>query len=141
MGDIETIQRLRSAFGADVGADVGEDARRLIEVIEPVLDPEIEVWMAAGPMSDEYHGIDGLRAAWADFLHAFDSLRIEFGEMSEIGEAVLDHVILKGVPRGTTAEIEQPAAAVWRFRDGLLRRVEFHIDRDAARQSAASRVA
>lgn len=140
MSNLATLERLRVAFGGEVGAaDVGEAAEALIAVIEPVADPELECAMVAGAIVTTYRGVEGMREGWSDFLAGFERIRVEFNEMEELGDAILDHVTLIGVPKGTTAEIKEPAASVWWFRDGLLRRIEFHMDRDAARRSARSR--
>ena len=40
------------------------------------------------------------------------------------------------VPKGSSAAVESDAAAVLRFRDGKLARVEFHLDPAAARRAA-----
>ncbi len=55
--------------------------------------------------------------------------------VEEVGENVLTLVNQVGTTRHGV-EVEQPSAAVWKFRDGLLARVEFHLDRERARESA-----
>jgi hypothetical protein len=42
------------------------------------------------------------------------------------------------VTRHDAVEIEQPSAAVWKFRGDELYRVEFHLDRRAAERSASA---
>jgi ketosteroid isomerase-like protein len=42
-----------------------------------------------------------------------------------------------GTTRHGGVEIAQPSAAVWKFRDGRLVRLEFHLDREEAMASAA----
>ncbi len=138
MSDLETFARLRRVFAGEVGAaEVGDAAEALIAAIEPVADPEIECSMVVGAIRNDYSGIEGLRAAWIDLLAGFDRMRVELGEIEEVGDAFVDIVDLIGVPKGTEAEIHTPAGAVWWFREGTLRRIEFHSDRDAARRSAA----
>ncbi len=63
-------------------------------------------------------------------------MRIEIEQVEEIGDNVLTFVIQTGTTRHGV-EVAQPSAAVWKFRDGLLTRVEFHLDREKAMRSAA----
>jgi len=41
-----------------------------------------------------------------------------------------------GVTRHGGVELSQPSASVWKLRDGLIYRVEFHLDRGVALKSA-----
>jgi ketosteroid isomerase-like protein len=80
--------------------------------------------------------LDGFVSAWRDWTSAFESFRIEVDEVFEAGDNVVSMVRQIGAPRGTDAEMETPGAAVWMIRDGRLRRVEFHLDREAALRAA-----
>ena len=83
----------------------------------------------------EFQGREGLLAAWADWLDAFDRVRLEIEEVEEVGENVLTFVTQIGTTRHG-AEVPQPSAAVWKFRDGELVRIEFHLYPKLARASA-----
>lgn len=132
--NLELVRRLRGAFGAEPGsAAAGE---RLVEVIEQIAVPELRSRLAGGAMTTDHVGIEGLRSGWEDFLRPFESVRIEFEEMVEIGDTVVDMVTVIGVPKGTEREIEQPAAAVFEFDRGRLVRVEYHLDRAEALRRA-----
>ena len=63
-------------------------------------------------------------------------MRIEFEELVEVGDAVVDMVVVIGVLRGTEIEVAQPGAAICEFDGGRLVRVEFHLDRDEALRRA-----
>jgi ketosteroid isomerase-like protein len=128
------VERLREAFGGAARRGGGE---RLIDVVEPLAGPELRSRLAGGAMTTDHIGIEGLRAGWEDFLRAFESVRVDFEEIVEVGDAVVDMVTLVGVPKGTELEVEQPAAAIWEFEDDRLVRVEFHLDRDEALRRAA----
>jgi hypothetical protein len=41
-----------------------------------------------------------------------------------------------GVPAGSVAEVESESAAVFRFREGRISRIEFHLSRDDAMRAA-----
>jgi hypothetical protein len=133
--NVELVRRLREAFGAEPGSAAAAD--RLIEVFRPVADPELKARLGGGAITTEYTGIDGLRRGWEDFLRSFESVRIQFEDLVEVGDAVVDMVTVTGVPKGTQLEVEQPAAALFEFDRGRLVRVELHLDRDEALRRAA----
>jgi hypothetical protein len=133
----EIVMGLRDAmFGGAEGGDPGATGEAFAQALAPVAAPDLECLMAGGALSAEYSGIDGLRAGWTDFLSAFEGARIEFEEMVDNGEWVVDMVLMTSRPRGSEATIEQRAAAAFRFGDGLLTRIEFHLDRADALRSA-----
>ena len=57
-------------------------------------------------------------------------MRLEIEEVEEIGDNVVTFVNQVGHHPPRRVELEQPSAAVWKFRGGMLVRVEFHLDRD-----------
>jgi hypothetical protein len=133
----EAVMRLRAAmFGGASGGAPGATGEAFAEALAPIAAPDLECLMAGGALSAEYSGIDGLQTGWSDFLAAFDDARIEFERMVDHGDWVVDMVRMTSHPKGSGATIEQRAAAAFRFTDGLLTRVEFHLDRDAALRAA-----
>jgi ketosteroid isomerase-like protein len=119
--DRQVDQALIAAIGASLGDLVGD---------------ELTGAMTADPsFTAEFEGAAGLEAAWADWLGAFSQIRIEVQDVEEIGENVLTLVNQTGRTRHGV-ELETPSAAVWKFRDGKLLRVEFHLDPERARASA-----
>jgi hypothetical protein len=131
--NLEKVERLRAVFGGAPGAGTGD---RLIEMIEPLADPGIRSRLAGGAMSTDHTGIEALRRGWEDFLRAFERVRIEFDEMVEVGDAVVDMVVVVGVPKGTEMEVAQRGAGIWEFDGDRLVRVEFHLDREEALRRA-----
>ena len=138
MGNAERlIEALATAF-PDGEADVDEEVvERMVAAVAPLAAPEVTGMMSGGggTFEAEYQGLDGLREAWSDWLSTWKRIRFEIEGIEEIGE----HVVTFGRQVGTArhgVDIEQPSAAVWKFADGKLVRVEFHLDRDAARASA-----
>ena len=83
----------------------------------------------------EFEGRAGLESTWSDWLETFTRVTLEMEAIEEIGDNVLTLVSQVGTTRHGV-EVTQPSAAVWKFRDGLLVRVEFHLDRDKAEASA-----
>lgn len=84
-----------------------------------------------GPVAD-YEGVDGVAEAWRDWGTAFTSVRAEAEEVIEGSEAVALFVNQIAVTKHGSVEISQPSAMLWLFRDELVARLEFHLDRDAA---------
>jgi ketosteroid isomerase-like protein len=91
---------------------------------------------ADSSFTTEFEGRDGMLVVWADWLDAFDRVRLEIEDVEESGENVVTFVSQVGTTRHGV-DVAQPSAAVWKFRDGELVRVEFHLDRDKARESAS----
>jgi hypothetical protein len=112
----------------------GPQLERLREIAAP--DLEVEMIGPGGAFRQSFHGIDGFRDAWADWLEPYESYRIE----PEDWRYAEDRIVFIGrqtaVPKGGGAEVESDAAAVLFFDEGLLKRIEFHLDRAAALRSA-----
>jgi ketosteroid isomerase-like protein len=112
---------------------------RIVAAIAGLADDHITGAMHGGAnFTATYEGLDGLREAWRDWLETFARIRFEVEDVEEIGENVVTLARQIGTTRHGGVEIEQPSAAVWKFRDGRLVRIEFHLDRDEALASAGS---
>ena len=136
----ELAQQLRKGFAAEGGFD-GLDSQAMADAFVAAIEPHATEdfnsrMVGVGDLT--WEGLEGLRAGWRDFLEGFEYLRVIPEELREnrAGDCVVDFVRMEGRPRGTGAEIEQPAAAVWRIRDGRITAVEFHIDRREALRAA-----
>ena len=138
---MSNTDRLMAALAPIFGVGELDVDEALIERIGDSLDQisgdEISGEMTAdSSFSTEFHGREGLEATWADWLETFKRVTLQLEEVEEIGESVITFVNQVGTTRHGVA-VEQPSAAVWKFRDGKLFRVEFHLDRDRARASAS----
>ena len=135
-------ERLMTALAPIFGGGELDVDEALIERISDALD-EISIEEIAGEMTadssfrTEFQGRDELASTWADWLETFSRVRLDLEEVEEVGDSVITFVKQVGTTRHGV-DIEQPSAAVWKFRDGKLVRVEFHLDRDKARESAAA---
>jgi ketosteroid isomerase-like protein len=109
---------------------------RLIEAVAPLADPDFTCAMVAFDVEREFAGPEGIRAAWSDWLEAYAELRFRVEGVQDVGDNVVMTATQIGVTRHEAVTIEQPSAAVWKFRDGRIQRVEFHLDREQARRSA-----
>ena len=77
-----------------------------------------------------HYGVDGLRAAWLDWLEPWDSYHARVEDVIDAGNGRVvvltrDHAC----PKGATAEVEFLGAPVWTVRDGKVARIEFYFNR------------
>ena len=138
---IEIALLLRDALSTDNFAGAIRDQSALAEFEESVgrfCHEEFETAMVSGGsgLRNEYRGAEGFVTAWRDWVQPFESFRIVIDEAMEgPSDAVLGLAHQTGVLSGG-GEVSSDAAAVMFFRDGLLARVEFHMDRAEARKAA-----
>jgi hypothetical protein len=124
----------------DAVAAVRDDQLRArIEQLEPLAWPDFDGAMVGSiPAARiEWKGVDGLVAAWADWLQPFEGHRTEIEEMRSAGnDCVVIFLRQIARPKGASADVENMGAAVLCTRGGRLSRIEFHIDRAVAIRAA-----
>lgn len=138
----EMLRELRASFDRE-GAfgkelTVEEVMEGFVSIIEPLATDDFYCVMDGGALTTRYEGIKGMRVGWADFLGAFETLKIEpvnVVEEASDGRSVVEFVLLSGKPKGIDARIEAKGAGVWRLRGDGLEAVEFHMDRERALRS------
>jgi hypothetical protein len=108
----------------------------LLEIASPDL-VTVMVGSAGGGLSGTFAGHDGFIEGWRDFLDTFESFRNDIEEFIEVDP---DTILILSRQRATTAtggvEMDNEAAAIFRFDHGQLREIEFHLDREAAAKAA-----
>jgi ketosteroid isomerase-like protein len=110
---------------------------RWAAAFEPLTTEDFRVVMSgAEGFEGSYEGAGGLREAWRDWLQTFDPVTLEITSVEDVGDNVLTLARQVGISRRGGVEIEQPSAAVWKFRGDRLARLEFHLDREQAMRSA-----
>jgi ketosteroid isomerase-like protein len=139
MADNEAKQALLGALGAFLEGDrnMGE-----MDEILPALQDYLQLFarsdfvcaMVPNPPARvaEYPGVGGLAEAWGDWGETFESVRADADELREGEDAVILFVTQFAVTKHGGVEMTQPSAMLWLFEDGLVRRLEFHLDRRAA---------
>jgi ketosteroid isomerase-like protein len=137
MTNAERVMRAIGPIFAEAAGDVDDGLITRVGVaLEDLTSDELTGEMTAdSSFSTEFEGREGLRDAWAEWLSAFSQVRIEIEEVVEIGANVVTLVNQVGTTRHGV-EISQASAAVWKFRDGLIVRIEFHLDPERALASA-----
>jgi limonene-1,2-epoxide hydrolase len=106
-----------------------EAFRATVEATGGAIDPEIE---SVAPWLGEercYHGIDGFRNMWLDWLEPWATYHVQVEGIVEDGDRVLVLIRDRGRPHDSDAEVELVAGSVWTVRDGKLARVEFYASR------------
>jgi ketosteroid isomerase-like protein len=88
-------------------------------------------------VGSEFRGHEGFRRIWEIWLEAFDDLRIEPEEVSDLGGNRL-LIAYRSVGRGTAsgALVDQRGFTIYTFRRGKVVRQEFFVDREQAEQAA-----
>ena len=138
MSNLERVIALLVPLFTDDEATVDEAMiDRFADVVAEHAEPDFVTSMIsqAGAVQ-HYDGPGGMRAGLKDWSETFSSLRFEAQDVAEFGENVLTVAQQVGVTRHGGVRIEQPSAVVWKFRDGRIHRVEWHLDRGAAESSA-----
>jgi ketosteroid isomerase-like protein len=120
----ENVELVRAAWEAWERGDM--------EAIFEFYDPAI-VWdqtrYQAGELSAVYHGHDGVRQFFRDWLSPFESYYAHAQEFIEAGESVVVRVWQGGRGKQSGAEVEMPPYwQVYRIRDGRAVRIEVYSD-------------
>jgi ketosteroid isomerase-like protein len=99
------------------------------------------VFVRSGPDGGEYHGLDGLAAAWRDFLGAWHDFRIVGERVVPGGPGVYVLLLrLQGTGHGSGLKVDAEVANLLRMRDGRIVRLEMFWDREAALAAAGAPV-
>ena len=93
------------------------------------------VWDASalrGPIRGVYHGHDGVRQYFKEWLQSFDAHEARAEKIVDAGDDVIVSLRLRGTGKTSGVEVEMARTNVYRIRDGLAIRVElFETDAEA----------
>ena len=105
-------------------------------------DPEASVRFilegggAIGSMAGPFHGVEGYRAGWSEWIEPWEELWVMPLEMIDAGEGrVLVIAQLRGRLRAGGGEVVEDAAGVFQVRDGKVAGIDHYLDRDQARRA------
>jgi ketosteroid isomerase-like protein len=84
-----------------------------------------------------YRGVQGMRAAWLDWLEPWDSYHAGVEDVIDAGDGRVvvltsDHAR----PKGTSVEVSFLGAPVWTVRGGKVSRIEFYWNREEGLKAA-----
>ena len=132
--DVELVRALLEPFEQGDIIPIWRDdaihaARR--EASAHLLTPDFEcVFVREDVGRSMYYGVDGLRAAWLDWLEPWDSYHAGIEDVIDAGAGRVvvltrDHAR----PKGASAEVDFLGAPIWTVRDGKVARIEFYFNR------------
>lgn len=139
--NVEIVRRLLGAFEqGDLVPLFRDDTinASLTAASEPFFTPDFEcVFVREDVGRAAYFGLDGLRAAWLDWLLPWDSYSARVEDLIDGGDGrvvVLTHDHAR--PKGSGTEVSFMGAPVWTVRDGKVARIEFYWNRDEGLKAA-----
>jgi ketosteroid isomerase-like protein len=103
-------------------------------------DPDVEFsrrGAGLGVLVGEWRGVDAMWGAMADYIRAFDDMRMEIDELIEVDAdriLALDRHMARG--RASTARVEHELASLFTLRDGVIVRLVGYWDRADALRDA-----
>jgi ketosteroid isomerase-like protein len=128
---------LQPLFWGDETEVDAELIDRMAEATSALSSEDTAIVMTGGDQFQaSYEGPDGMRAAWRDWMEAFSRIRFRIEGYEQIADNVVALAHQIGTTRHGDVELEQPSAAVWKFREGKVVRIEFHLSHENARESA-----
>jgi ketosteroid isomerase-like protein len=124
--NVETVKEFSHRF-AEGGHVTGE-----------YFDPEI-VWdtSASGmPAAGIYHGLDGVRRFWRDWLEPWEDYKIEYSEFVNVGDSVMCVFRQAATGKGSGIRSERDFFALWYLEDSKVVRFRLFESRDQALEAA-----
>ena len=140
--EVETLLAIESMFPDEDWVEIVEDDDRLqsrLDTLRAISTDDLQVSMIGpGGFEGTFTGIDGFASAWRDWLAPFASYRVNREEDDYLlaDDVAVFFARQFSTPKGSSAPMENDGASVFFFREGKVRRIEFHLDRAAALRSA-----
>ena len=118
-------------------------ARRDVQSILALYDPDIEVRFSPGTLADRigeagsFHGHEGLRAFDRELRQAFEDFETNYDELLDAGERVVSVARYRATGRRSGIEIDGPPQfGIWTVRGGRVIRVDWFDSRAEALEAA-----
>jgi ketosteroid isomerase-like protein len=92
--------------------------RRDWDAFLALMDDEVEIESRLVAMEGGYHGHDGLRRWWDNFLGAFPDYTLEIEEVRDLGDVTLGHIRGWGHAAGSATPLVDPSWHPVRWRHG-----------------------
>lgn len=133
--DVEVVRALLAPFQQDDLIPMWRDdaiADAMTQATADLFTPDFEcVFVREDVGRSTYHGVDGLRAAFLDWLEPWASYHAGVEELIDAGAGRVvvltrDHAC----PKGASAEVDFLGAPIWTVRDGKVARIEFYFNRN-----------
>jgi ketosteroid isomerase-like protein len=132
--DVEIVRRLLGPFEQGDLVPLFRDeaiATSITAASAPFFTADFEcVFVRDDVGRSSYSGLDGLRAAWLDWLLPWERYHAGVEDVIDAGHGrVLVLTRDQARPKGSDAEVSFLGAPVWTVRDGKVARIEFYWNR------------
>jgi ketosteroid isomerase-like protein len=137
--NVEIVTRLQPAPGVDIAELFRNDDMwsALVAASGPSFHDDFQSVAPGVPGTENVHvGLDGLRAAWLEWLEPWHTYRTEIKQALDAGDRVLLLTHDYGRHRGAVQEVKVDGSAVWTISDGKVARAEFFPARSEAFKAA-----
>jgi ketosteroid isomerase-like protein len=135
-GDVELVRGLVPSPDTDLVALFRDEAtaNALADPVAPLFHEDFEAVVQdwAPGQHVRYAGLEGLRAAWLDWLDPWESYRTEVEDVIDAGDEVVVMVRDYGRRAGMAVEVSVVGASVWTVRDGKIAKAAFYPNRSEA---------
>jgi ketosteroid isomerase-like protein len=138
--NVEIVRSLQPSPDTDLVVLFRDEATAtaLAETVAPLFHDDFEAdfedWTPGERI--RFAGLEGLRAAWLDWLDPWESYRTEIEDVIDAGDKVVVLARDYGRRPGMAAEVSVVAGAVWTFREGKIAKTAFYLDRSQAFEAA-----
>jgi uncharacterized protein len=126
----DPVDIVRSVYEAFAVADADRIADHLHADVE-LIDPDL-------PGGGTFSGIDGVFEFLRLWGEGFSELHIDVEELIAMDDRVVAVVHQYGVAEASGAPVEMRDAHLWTVEDGLVKRIQLFLSRDAALAAAQS---
>jgi ketosteroid isomerase-like protein len=132
--NVELVMALQPAPDEDVAQRVRDDRvwGGLEAALGPLFHDDCECSVPRFGGTKTYVGVEGIRAAWLDWLAPWASYRSEIEKAIDLDDRVLLLVNDYGRRDRNAPEVRGNVAAIWTVRDGKIARADFYTDRSGA---------
>ena len=127
----ENVEIVRTIWAAD--------RRRDVETVRAAYAPDV-VWEDNTGLWGDWgtaRSPDGIRAAWGRWYEAFEEVRFEWDEVSDIADHVVVTYQTRARGRGSGVLVDQAITLLWTLHAGRVVRIRSYSDRSEALEAAA----
>jgi ketosteroid isomerase-like protein len=138
--NVELVRGLQPSRDTDLVALFRDEATAtaLAEAVAPFFHEDFEATTINVDPGQRvrFTGLEGLRAAWLDWLDPWESYRTEVEDVIDAGDEVVVLTRDYGRRAGMAIEVSVMGAAVWTLRDGKIAKADFYVNRSDALEAA-----
>jgi ketosteroid isomerase-like protein len=133
----ENVEFLRNLFAGPESADKEALLAALPLMIPEVCDAEVE-WVEDPTRADgrTYHGHEGVRDSFAQWLENFEQYRVEVERITDYGDRALVQAVEHARGSASAADVSARIFVVVTFRDGKILRYQEFYDEPQALEAA-----